>query len=177
MLICLIYPTCYESLQIYKSGVANYFSEPWNYIDICHILFGIINVFCQRLQPDILNKSNIVFMMLVAILLLFKLFFFLRIVNSMSFLVSMLMKVFYDLRPFITLQLILLIAFSTIVGVADWGQYEYDDEKDVRGIQYTGTGPDKEYLQVHKLFSRVFYMLRTSLNDNNFDASTYLKGF
>lgn len=33
MLICLLYPLCYDSMQMFKIGVVDYFADPWNYID------------------------------------------------------------------------------------------------------------------------------------------------
>ena len=61
-----------------------------------------------------------------------------------------------------------------ILGIIDWGQYEYSDDPVTKGIQYTSTGPDKEYMLLHKVATRVFHIMRMSIGDFNFDASTYL---
>lgn len=85
-------------------------------------------------------------MVLTAITMMMKTFYFLRLLNSMSFLVSMLQQVIVSLKPFLVLLVIFYIGFAVILGVIDWGQYEYDDNPVVRKVQYTSTGPDKEYM-------------------------------
>ena len=55
MLMCLLYPMFYDCMQAYKTGLADYFSDPWNYIDQAHIWLGIANIFLQRFSPDILS--------------------------------------------------------------------------------------------------------------------------
>jgi hypothetical protein len=177
IMLCLLYPFMYDSLQLFKQGPTEYFQDPWNFIDQAHIWCGIVNALLQRFSPDILSKHNILFMVLVSTIMLLKTFFYLRIFISMSFLVSMLKQVFLDLRPFLTMLVIIYLMFSLIFGVLDWGQYEYDNTEAVRGIQYTSTGPDKEYMLLHKVLARMIYLLRTSIGDNNFDASTYLPVF
>jgi len=82
-----------------------------------------------------------------------------------------------DLQPFFILYTMILLIFGLILGVIDWGQYEYNDNEDTRGIQYTTTGPDKEYMLLHKLLARFFHIMRLSVGDFNFDASTYLNDF
>jgi hypothetical protein len=76
--------------------------------------------------------------------------------------------------PFFCFYTILLLILGLILGVIDWGQYEYNDDLNTRGIQYTSTGPDKEYMLLHKVASRIFHIMRMSIGDFNFDASTYL---
>lgn len=49
MLICLIYPMVYDFLQLKKQGMAEYYSDKWNFLDQGHIFLGIANVFVQRL--------------------------------------------------------------------------------------------------------------------------------
>jgi hypothetical protein len=90
MLICLIYPMFYDCMQAFKTGLGEYSSDPWNYIDQAHIWVGIANIFVQRFSSDILSLQNTVLMVIVAIVLLIKSFFFLRIFRQLSALVSML---------------------------------------------------------------------------------------
>jgi hypothetical protein len=89
MLICLIYPLCYDSMQMIKIGVLVYAQDPWNYIDMAHIWVGIANIFVQRFNSDMLALENTLLMVVVALILLMKTFFYLRIFKSLSFLVSM----------------------------------------------------------------------------------------
>lgn len=66
---------------------------------------------------------------------------------------------------------------SMMLSIIDWGQYEFDNDPVVRVVQYTSTGPDKEYLLMPKFFARFIHLLRASIGDNNYDASTYLIGY
>lgn len=79
MLICIMYPLCYDTMQMFKCGLLEYLSDPWNYIDLAHIWVGIANAFVQRFNPDILSMSNTFLMVIVALILMVKTFFFLRI--------------------------------------------------------------------------------------------------
>jgi hypothetical protein len=106
--------------------------------------------------------------------MLIKTFFYLRIIDSLSFLVSMLMQVFIDLGPFMLFYFILLVINACLLSIIDWGNYEFDDNDAVRLVQYTSTGPDKEYMLINKFLARMISIVRISLGDNNFDASTYL---
>jgi len=71
----------------------------------------------------------------------------------------------------------ILLIFALILGIIDWGQYEFNDNPETRGTQYTSIGPDKEYLLLHKLICRFFHIMRLSIGDFNFDASTYVETF
>lgn len=116
-------------------------------------------------------------MMILALVILAKTFFFLRVFDSLSFLVSMLMQVFYDLRSFATFYILILVMFACMLSIIDWGNFEFNDDDVIRNIQYTSTGPDKEYLLINKFFARMVFILRISLGDLNFDGSTYLNPF
>lgn len=67
--------------------------------------------------------------------------------------------------------------FALCIGIIDWGSYMFQDNDIVRNIQNTSTGPDKEYLLMHKLFARVMFVMRISIGDFNFDATTYMSQF
>jgi hypothetical protein len=106
--------------------------------------------------------------------MLVKTFFFLRIFQSLSFLVSMLSQVFLDLRPFFFFYGVLIVLFGVILAIIDFGNYEFNDDPVIRTIQQTSTGPDKEYLMVDKLVAKFIVVLRVSIGDFGFDTSTYL---
>jgi hypothetical protein len=162
---------------MFKVGLVDYFQDPWNYIDLAHIWVGVANIFVQRFSPNILSVQNTILMVIVALVLLIKSFFFLRIFKELSALVSMLQQVFIDLIPFFCFYTILLLILGLILGVIDWGQYEYNDDREIREIRYSVGGPDKEYLLLHKIASRVFHIMRMSIGDFNFDASIYLPDY
>jgi hypothetical protein len=101
-------------------------------------------------------------------------FFFFRMFESLSFLVSMIKAVIYDLRPFMFIYAFMLLMFSLTLAIIDWGQFEFSDDEETRGIQLTSTGPDKEYMMLNKLFSRVIAVMRISIGDFGFDATHYM---
>jgi len=43
--IGIVYPAIYDGLQLYLSGICDYLSDPWNYIDFLYIYGSIANVF------------------------------------------------------------------------------------------------------------------------------------
>lgn len=115
--------------------------------------------------------------MVVAIIMLIKTFFYLRIIDSLSFLVSMLMQVFIDLGPFMLFYFILLMINACLLSIINWGNYEFEDDIILRNVQYTSTGPDKEYMLINKFIARMIVILRISLGDNDFNSSTNLDQF
>ena len=62
-------------------------------------------------------------MILVVFMLLMKTFFFLRIFKSMSFLVTMLRCVIYDLRIFLTFYAIITVLFSLFIDILGIGNF------------------------------------------------------
>lgn len=132
---------------------------------------------CQRLIADILHPASQILMVVFTLLVINRTFFFFRIFSGLAFLVSMIKQVVMDLRPFLFIFFFLLMMFGLCLGNIDWGSYEFSDDPVTRNIQYTSTGPDKEYLMMHKLLARVIACLRLSVNDYNFDATTYMNPF
>ena len=132
-------------------------------------------VFVQRYIPDILDEFTMTLMLIYTMIMMLKTFFYLRIFKSLSFLVSMLGQVMHDLKPFMTFFLIIVWMLGLVFALTDWGNFEYSDNDDVRTIQYTPAGPDKEYLFLHKFFARMVFVCRISLGDFNFDDSTYME--
>ena len=44
LLIAVIYPAAYDSIQLYKTGPVKYLSEPQNYSDLIYIYGSVLNV-------------------------------------------------------------------------------------------------------------------------------------
>jgi hypothetical protein len=86
----------------------------------------------------------------------------------------MIKAVILDLRPFMFIYAFLLLMFSLTLGIIDWGQFEYSNDEEIRNIQNTVTGPDKEYMMLSKLFGRVIAVMRISIGDFGFDATQYM---
>ena len=62
-------------------------------------------------------------MLVVTLLLLIKTFFFLRIFEELSFLVTMVKQVFFDLNVFMFFFLILIVMFAVVLSILDLRQY------------------------------------------------------
>ena len=86
--LLLVYPIFYYSKLAINEG-PKWFSKAGNYIHILHISLGYFNVFCQfRLGThSLISKITLI---LVVLIILIKCFFFMRIVKSWSYIVTML---------------------------------------------------------------------------------------
>ena len=94
----------------------DYLSDIWNYIDIMY------NIMCMTLfiihqAGDPLGHGTKAVLQMVLFLGMSKTFFFLRLFNKLSPIVTMLMNVIYDLRVFILFFMILILFFSLQLGV------------------------------------------------------------
>ena len=169
----IFYPAVYDWIQFGKSGPCDYFSDKWNYIDFLYIWSSIGNVYCQMFMGafELLPK---ILMTIIIILALQKTFFFLRIFEELSPIVTMLTNVIYDLRIFLFFYSILVILFSLLLGVMGIGNkkvpgefkdiYEFEDD-DYPGVEYKFMG----------LFvGNLLVTLRMSMGDYDFSAATLL---
>lgn len=117
--VCLIYPLLYDGTQLLKQGWEVYFfseSSFWNYIDMLHIVLGYLNIFLQLIFPPrhIVNQLVMVFIILF---MLFKLFFFLRIIQKFSVITTMIMECIADLKVFSLFFVIMIIHFGMAMNV------------------------------------------------------------
>jgi len=93
-----------------------YFRDPWNFIDISNITFGYYNCYLQW-AGGTWELDAKVLMIFVIIVGLIKTFFYMRIVSSFSYIVTMIISVVYDLRVFLLFFIILIVMFSAIFDV------------------------------------------------------------
>ena len=111
-------------------------------------------------------------MTVVLILALIKLLFFLRIFDSLSYLVVLLRSVIYDLRIFMLFYGILMFMFSLILGVIGISNFTADPES-VAGM---GTAlPGIEYKHIGLFIGNMIHVVRISIGDNDFSASIFLE--
>lgn len=120
----IIYPTCYELFQQYKIGPKKYFSELGNYSDILYTWGGIANVILQN-SIDSQHIANKILMTLLLSQQIVKTFFFLRIFETLSYIVTMINQVVFDLRVFILFYSILIVIFSMIFAVLGVGNKKF----------------------------------------------------
>jgi hypothetical protein len=153
--------------------VVDYFSDPWNYIDLAFNYASIINVIlANTLGPfEIATKLVMILILLVG---LFKTFFFLRIFMALSPIVTMLTKVISDLGIFLIFYVILIVLFSLLLGILGLGNRFIDGPfRD----KYGGTEeyPGNEYATVGLFWGNVLTTLRMSMGDFSFDQALLLE--
>jgi hypothetical protein len=113
---CLVYPIFYEATQLAKQGSA-YFAQASNYIAVCHIFFGVLNIYCQVRENGTWNIWSKIVMIVVIATCLLTTFFFMRIFVSFSYIVTMITNVVIDLKIFLVFFFILIVMFSMIFDV------------------------------------------------------------
>lgn len=110
-------------------------------------------------------------MTLVLLLALIKSLFFLRIFDSLSYLVTLLRSVIYDLRIFMLFYGILMFMFSLIIGVLGLSNFTRDPEL-VKGMGKSR--PGIEYQHIGFLIGNMIHVVRISIGDNDFSGSIFL---
>ena len=95
MLVCMIYPTLFDGNQMLKQKM-EYLEDPWNYIDVIHISCSYLNIYFQMYSGTLDFRSQCVFI-LILLTSLIKLFFFLRIFEQLTYIVTMIVQVAKDL--------------------------------------------------------------------------------
>jgi hypothetical protein len=84
----------------------------WNYFDFFLILVNLFNICIEVLATMV--TLELILKSIMMILIFIKICFFLRISDGFSFLVSMLIGVFTDLKFFFIFYIMILILFSLI---------------------------------------------------------------
>ena len=107
----VIYPAAYDLTKLGKMGVRSYFSNFGNYLDMIYIWASISNTSLQNLIYSQDFRCKYV-MTLIYLIQIHKTFSFLRIFDSVSYLVTMLYTVFSDLKVFMLFYFILIFLFS-----------------------------------------------------------------
>lgn len=110
-------------------------------------------------------------MIIVLLLALVKSLFFLRIFDSLSYLVTLLRNVIYDLRIFMVFYGILMFMFSLIIGVL--GVANFSTNPELAKKLSTGV-PGYEYRYVGLFFGNMIQIVRMSIGDLDFGGSIFL---
>lgn len=171
MMVGIIYPSTYDLIQLYKEGF-EYFQDSWNYNDILFTMLGLANIVFQfTLEPSHLNST--LSMSFVLLLALCKTLFFLRIFDNLSYLVTMIRSVIYDLRIFLIFYTILLFMFSLILGVLGFQNFSNDPELWDQ-LQQKGVYPGVEYSEIGRFFANIVSIIRMSMGDFDVNAIVYM---
>lgn len=111
----------------------------------------------------------------VIIIALMKIFFYMRIIEKFSPIVTMLQNVISDLKIFLLFYFILILLFSLLMGVLGVGNPNVPGS----GITKDDIGepgfPGEEYRFTGLFLGNFISTLRMSMGDFDFDASLYLE--
>ena len=116
-----VYPALYDFQQIFRVGPSQYFKDPWNYVDLMYISCSISQVILHTMLGPFAVVSKIA-MTVVLLLSMGKTFFYLRIFNKLSPIVTMLTKVISDLKVFMLFFFILIFKFALILDIMGIGK-------------------------------------------------------
>lgn len=124
----------YEVACLKKYELKKYFKDIWNTIDLLLILFYIPTAIV-----DVVNREAVyvtIAYCLILIMAVAKLFSYLRIFDNFSFLVSMLLNVFFDVRYFLIFYFIIISLFGLMFNLL---KIQSNDDNDAyQGISYAG---------------------------------------
>lgn len=150
----ILYPALYDFTQMFKAGFP-YFVDLWNYSDIAYIFCSIANIVSQKVKGPFALPSKIL-MIVIILISLMKTFFFLRIFNELSPIVTMLINVVSDLKQFLLFYTILISLFSLLFGILE-------------------VGNSSEYEKIGTFVGNWLTTLRMSMGDFSFDQATLLE--
>jgi hypothetical protein len=113
--VCLVYPIYTDGMQIISNGMS-YFREASNYVNLLQIILGYFSIIQQYYEDpvDVVAKGV---MIITVVTSLMKQFFYMRIVGSFSYIVTMMVNVTKDLSVFLVFFMILVIMFSLVFDV------------------------------------------------------------
>lgn len=131
---------------------------------ICNIIFQFTG------KPDEFRAQ--VSMTIVLILALVKSLFFLRIFDSLSYLVTLLRSVIYDLRIFMLFYAVLMFMFSLMLGVLGLSNFSNDPEL-IEGLG--NARPGIEYQHIGLFIGNMVHVVRISIGDNDFSGSVFME--
>jgi hypothetical protein len=182
--LCIAYPLIYESKSLWQDGAADYFMQPWNYLDILLIGFGVLNVILHA-ALDPLGLPCKVTTSVVGFLGMGKTFFYLRIFDSLSPIVTMLTNVFADLKVFLLFFMILIFMFAMQISITGLGNKQvpgpmrenfYDPELDYEDPNLVFGEPYEEFKHLNLFAGNFLMVFRASMGDFSMIAtSLYLK--
>ena len=107
-----------------------------------------------------------------------KTFFYLRIFKGLSYIVILLKDVIKGLKAFVIFYLMIIFLFSLIFSVLGLGNHQipgnFKEFVDSRPDDWSEDIPHEEYDVIGPLIGSIFFVLRSSVGDFDFNASTYL---
>jgi hypothetical protein len=112
---CLLYPVYNDGARVWKIGFA-YFASIANYIDLLQVAFGYASI-VQQANGNTGNFGAKVVMIFTVVTSLLKQFFYMRVFESFSYIVTMMQNVVRDLVVFMVFFAVLVFMFSLVFDV------------------------------------------------------------
>ena len=122
---------------------------------------------------------NKILMTIILLMQILKSFFYLRIFQWLSYIVTMIYTVVSDLKVFGLFFTILILLFSMVFAVLGAGNQnvpgEFKEEYEA-AVEEDGLGdlPNSEYQKIGLFFGYIFSTLRVSIGDFDFGGANYL---
>ena len=99
-----------ELSQLYNDGL-EYLYSMWNYIDLIPPILILIIVFCDHFGGFGIDTDRSI-QAIATFFMWMKFLYFLRIFKSTGYLIQMIIEVVYDMRVFMVILLVTIVAFS-----------------------------------------------------------------
>ena len=173
LLAGILYPAIYETVQMVKTGFFDYLSDLGNYVDLLSIWGSVAMSICHYEYTPYAFGSKVM-MSVIVTLAIRRTFNFLRIFEALSPIVTMLFKVIWQLRIFMTFYFILILLFSLMYGVLGVGNYKlkgtfqdtfYKVDEPGGDLVLDPSAPGIEYIKIGLFFGNIFQVVRISMGD------------
>ena len=162
----MLYPLLFELVQLNMLTLYQYFFNWTTFINLLFLGFGIGNSYLHyfyspyTIWPKFTLVMTIVFSLLATLL-------YLRVVQSFSGIVTMLVSVVLDFKGFLFLFTLLLVMFSTILGILQMINIDNNERLHSAAIANPYKYNGHEYKFLNQLISNFFIMLRMSTGDSS----------
>ena len=174
--IAIIFIAFFAAIEINqaKQSVIDYFVDYWNYIDVLslglNLMFLImLNTNCFMVSNEIFSKTHIRVNAAVGCFTLWiKLFYWMRLFKVTAYFITLITQTLFDIRVFMIMLTIILIAFGTFFSILNTDTSEFQDVPDGQGYHYVG-----QYVG-QRAIDAVIAMYLLSLGE--FDMDGYKEG-
>ncbi|CDW86987.1 UNKNOWN [Stylonychia lemnae] len=127
--LCALLSILMDEIRQIRIQGKTYFNNAWNYFDSSYIVSYLTLSFFEQIS---INSDLLVLLYILAILLTFmKLYFYIRIYDQFSFLVSMMAGVFGDVKYFLAFFMIFILQFGLIFTIL----FRAKDVAEYRGVE------------------------------------------
>jgi hypothetical protein len=174
LMIGTVYPALYDFSQIFRVGMKEYLLDPWNYTDMLYIWSSI----AQVILHSILSPYHLVCkltMFIVVFLGMVKTFFYLRIFDALSPIVTMIARVVRDLGVFMLFFSILILMFSILLDILGLSNRNIEGKFQDEFAGVESGYPGEEFAQIGLFWGNILLVFRAAMGDfTMINSSIYL---